>query len=311
VKNRLETEGSATLLSPGNPTGGRNAAPPGHPCSHEREFVDIDTAPRTHVRGYIPLPRWAVLAGLAAVFWPLLPWWVGRTADSSDGSWNLLALAAMLVLTPWKAFREPAGEKVMIRLCAILALALPLLAGGNLPPLVKGLVAAGMLVLLWRDCGAPPAVCLFPFLSLPLLATADFYLGYPLRLLVAEGSGALLRIAGWPVGVSGVGLAWEGRQVMVDAPCSGLKMLWFGAWMTLVAAGLCRLGPVALFRLGLTALFLLVGFNIVRAAALFFPESGLLTLPAWGHGAIGGFFFFLAGGSILAAAHQLQTRSLR
>lgn len=300
MRNCLDTQGA--------PSGGRIAARPHDPCSHEREFVEIGTAPRTHVRGYIPLPRWVVLLGLAAVFWPLLPWWVGRTADSSDGSWNLLALGAMLALTPWKAFREPVGEKAMIRLCALLALVLPFLAGGNLPPLVKGLAAAGMLALLWHDCGATPAVCLFPFLSLPLLATADFYLGYPLRLLVAEGSGALLRIAGWPVGVSGVGLAWDGRQVLVDAPCSGLKMLWFGGWMTLVAAGLCQLGPTALLRLGLAALFLLVGLNVLRATVLFFPESGLWSLPEWGHEAIGGFFFFLAGGLILAAAHSLQIR---
>jgi exosortase/archaeosortase family protein len=239
-----------------------------------------------------------------------MPWWAGRTVDGSDGSWNLLAVAALLFLTPWRAFLKPTGETTLIRLCIILALALPLLAGGTLPPLAKGMIAAGLLAVLWMDTEASPSVALLPLLSLPLLATADFYLGYPLRLLVAEGSGILLRIFGWPVEVSGVGLTWEGRQVLVDAPCSGLKMLWFGAWMTLVAGGLCRLKWIPLVRLSLTALLLLIGLNIVRATVLFFPESGLLALSSGWHEAIGGVFFLLAGGGILMAAQQFQQTKL-
>lgn len=261
------------------------------------------------IEGILPvhsLPRWSVLLGLVAVFWPLMPWWAGRSVDGSDGSWNLLAVAALLFLTPWRAFLKPTGETTLIRLCIILALALPLLAGGTLPPLAKGMIAAGLLAVLWMDTGASPSVALLPLLSLPLLATADFYLGYPLRLLVAEGSGILLQIFGWPVDVSGVGLTWEGQQVLVDAPCSGLKMLWFGAWMTLVAGALCRLNWAYLFSLSLTALLLLVGLNTVRATVLFFPESGLLSLSSGWHEAIGGIFFFLAGGGILMAAQKVQ-----
>jgi len=239
-----------------------------------------------------------------------MPWWAGRSVDGSDGSWNLLAVAALLFLTPWRAFLKPTGETTLIRLCIILALALPLLAGGTLPPLAKGMIAAGLLAVLWMDTGASPSVALLPLLSLPLLATADFYLGYPLRLLVAEGSGILLRIFGWPVEVSGVGLTWEGRQVLVDAPCSGLKMLWFGAWMTLVAGGLCQLNWISFIRLSLTALLLLVGLNIVRATVLFFPESGLLSLSSGWHEGIGGVFFFLAGGGILMAAQPLHQAGL-
>lgn len=278
------------------------------PCSHEREFVAGDTAPSARLRShrFLTLPRWAVLLGLAAVFWPLVPWWLGRSADASDGSWNLLAAAAMAVLTPWRSFLQPCGEKTLIRLCILLALCLPFLAEADPPPLVRGLLAAGLLTVLWHDAGAAPAVTLLPLLSLPLLATADFYLGYPLRLLVAEGSGILLGLLGWPVEVVGVGLSWEGREVMVDAPCSGLKMLWFGGWMTLVAGGCCRLSWTTLMRLAVTALVLLVGLNIARATLLFFPESGCFPIPSWAHAGIGGICFLLAGGLILLAAQQLQ-----
>ncbi|MDX6766494.1 MAG: archaeosortase/exosortase family protein [Candidatus Methylacidiphilales bacterium] len=253
------------------------------------------------------LPRWGVLAGLVLVFWPLFAWWTGRSAGAAEGGWPLAALIGIVFLTRWKTFLQPVDERTLVRLCAGLAVMLPFLAEGSLPPLARGLAAAGFAAVLWHGTGAPPALCLMPFLLLPVADTADFYLGYPLRAFVAEGSALLLRTLGVYVSVSGTGLVHAGREVWVDAPCSGLRMLWFGGWMTLVAATLARLHSLALVWLGLAALVLLIALNVLRATLLFFPESGLCSLPAWSHGAIGAACFLAAGGLILLLAQRLQS----
>ena len=80
-------------------------------------------------------------------------------------------------------------------------------------------------------------------LSLPILSSLQFYLGYPLRVVTAEGSAAVLAAAGIHAVRSGSALSVDGALVIVDAPCAGIHMAWAayftaslaGAWLSLGA----------------------------------------------------------------------------
>ena len=72
-------------------------------------------------------------------------------------------------------------------------------------------------------------------LSLPLLASLQFYAGYPLRVVTAEASRWLLPPASASQR-SGASLLVNGQLVIVDAPCSGVQMLWLGYFTACVVA---------------------------------------------------------------------------
>ncbi|WP_034923523.1 archaeosortase/exosortase family protein, partial [Candidatus Accumulibacter vicinus] len=64
----------------------------------------------------------------------------------------------------------------------------------------------------------------------------QFYGGYPLRVLAGSLAVALLQLNGLAVERAGAVLLWDGRQIAIDAPCSGLRMLWAGAYLMAAAA---------------------------------------------------------------------------
>ncbi|MEJ7807700.1 MAG: archaeosortase/exosortase family protein, partial [Telluria sp.] len=143
-------------------------------------------------------------------------------------------------------------------------------------------------------------------LALPLSATLQFYLGYPLRVMAGNLSVMLLRMNGLAVVREGAMLAWDGRLIAIDAPCSGLKMLWAGLFLACALAARARLPAWrTLGAVGLAAL-VVVGANAMRAAALFYMESGLIKLPAWAHGGMGVVCFVGAAMAILWAVQALK-----
>ena len=108
------------------------------------------------------------------------------------------------------------------------------------PPLLRAAIAVAALGCLLHDrrWGGPlPAGGWgLLLLGLPLLASLQYYLGYPLRILAARLTVPLLGMAGVSVAAQGTGLLWRGELVLVDAPCSGLRMLWAGTYLALALA---------------------------------------------------------------------------
>jgi exosortase/archaeosortase family protein len=90
---------------------------------------------------------------------------------------------------------------------------------------------------------------------------------------------------------SGVVLSWVGGEVVVDAPCSGVRMLW------VVAALACGLAAWRRAGVGKTAGLLVLGVggvlvgNAVRAAVLFLTESGVWPNASWVHETVGAVIF--------------------
>jgi exosortase/archaeosortase family protein len=236
------------------------------------------------------VPPAAALALLAAALWPTA-WWMGRRMlDGSDEPLGLLALAALCGLLWHCRGRLRAAPRL-----GWLALALAMAAAstamlGHMPPLLSSLtgllaLGAGLVAFL------PPAVATAPvlglsLLSLPLLASLQFYAGYPLRVVTAEASRWLLAL-GFAVERSGATLRVDGQLVIVDAPCSGVQMLWLGYFTAcVVALHAGRRDAAFLARLPAVSLLVLVG-NVLRNSVLVAFEGAGRHLPGWAHQSVG------------------------
>jgi exosortase/archaeosortase family protein len=112
-------------------------------------------------------------------------------------------------------------------------------------------------------------------------ATLQFVLGYPLRFVVARCSAFLLH--GFGVVAHGTSLHWAGETVLVDAPCSGLRMLWMALFLALTLAALQSLRATRTLLVVVYAVAAAFVGNVLRATALFFTETGLVPCPAWVH----------------------------
>jgi exosortase/archaeosortase family protein len=137
----------------------------------------------------------------------------------------------------------------------------------------------------------------------------QFYLGYPLRVIAGDLSAFMLRMNGIAVAREGAMLAWQGQLVSIDAPCSGVKMLWAGL---LLASALAAAGRLTAPRTGAAltlAIVAVVAANALRATALFYMEAGIVHLPASAHGAIGIVSFAAAGAGILVMIRRLERRT--
>ena len=234
-------------------------------------------------------PVMLLLAGLALALWPHWLYMALRTVDGSDEPWGILALLTALALlardraelaVPTRS--ALVASAVLAVMAAIATLTLPDLAAAALAMLALGLFLAHAL----PRRPATPLIALL-LLALPIIASLQFYLGYPLRAFTAHASTVLLALAGIDASADGAAILHQGTTVLVDAPCAGIGMLWVGSY---TAALLSYLNRATATRTALnagTAALLVLAANVARNTALFFPEAGLVHWPAWSHEAIG------------------------
>lgn len=232
-----------------------------------------------------------VLLGLQIVaLWPMWRWYSARSQDSSDEPLGPLALIIALMMLSSKRDELKTVPRVF-PLWIVCFFNILLLFFPEWPPLLKALVGVLSITTivaasLERPHNAFPIGMLL-ILSLPLVASLQFYGGYPLRRLATEGASVLLQWFGWPIFAEGTGLRWGERLMLVDAPCSGVHMLWVGLVMAATASSLSNASPVrVLFHTFLAMVLVLLG-NILRSAVLFFKETGIVSLPDWTHEGIG------------------------
>jgi exosortase/archaeosortase family protein len=241
----------------------------------------IAARPRIVTRGWL-------LAALLAALWPHWHYVARRMTDGSDEPWGVLALATVVLLLAAEGrLDEPTraalvASAVLALLAAIASLALPDLAAAAIAMLALGVYLVHAL----RDRPASALVALL-LLALPIIASLQFYLGYPLRVLAAEASALLLSIVGFDAHAAGASIVGDGRTVLVDAPCAGIGMLWVGSYVAALFSYLNRAGLARTAVNATIAGALVLAANIVRNTLLFFPEAGLVDWPAWSHDAIG------------------------
>lgn len=266
-----------------------------------------------------------VSLSLIAVFWPIWIWYGQRLCDQSDEPLGIVALStlAYLVARKRKETSETAEAKAAAQaewvaqstdtaastsrkqitesatnfLQLMTMLALYGLSIVFLPKLISAALALITLALGLRpilQSRFNPGHWLLLLLSLPIVASLDFYLGYPLRLMVAQMAVSLLSINGFPVTAEGTSLLWHNQLIEIDAPCSGIKMLWAALYMAAVQLSLRKCDPMhplhsllsmPQVQLLQAALYLTLAIaaaifaNTLRVTSLFYLEAGIIALP--------------------------------
>ena len=233
---------------------------------------------------------WLALHALA--LWPHGVYLVERAIDGSDDPLGLIALLAVATLVAWQRQHLRLSPHIGW-LCASIALALT----GNgawwagAPALLASLLGAASLscaLLAWWPAGrARLPLAGLVVLALPWIASLQFYLGYPLRVLTAEASAWALRLGGLDAARSGASMLVQGQLVIVDAPCSGVQMAWLAYFVACAVASVTGLGDRAFARrASLVGALVLLG-NVARNSVLVALEARPQGLNPWWHQAVG------------------------
>jgi len=227
------------------------------------------------------IPVWLAMA---LAWLPVASWYVKRLDDGSDEPLGLLALLLALALT-WRD-RNSLRTNSVNRITGAMFLAASVLAIGILPPMLRGALAiAGTGT--WFGIHRKPALMGLFVLSLPVVASLQFYAGYPMRLAAAEGAVRILELSGSVVARDGVNIELGGSSIAVDPACAGIRMLWHSLAAAMALAAIHRVSWRVTLAGGLLAVIAVIPANALRSAWLALEESGRFPASGIGHGNIG------------------------
>ena len=258
------------------------------------------------------MKRMLLIVGLQVIaFWDVWRWYVSRAVYSWDQPWGVLALIAAVVFL--LASRKPWPQAEYSPLILMLLTIFYALTYWPFGPLARATVAFTALAVSTSSLrfGKSFHAGLFGllYLSLPTLPTLEFFGGYPLRVVVAEITAPILRMSGFAVVPEGTCLNWAGKLIWIDAPCSGIKMLWVGLFLTFVVLCLYELPLLKTFLLLPLVGVVIMVTNVFRAVALFYIEAGVLNAPSWGHEYAGVIAFVLEAAGIIGIVLLLRRRN--
>ena len=244
---------------------------------------------------------------LCLALWPVWVWYYQRFSDRSDeplGIVALLTFVALLWSSPGKISRA-APSLAVGALLIVYGVSLsyaPKLVQAGLGVATVGLFLTGRKFARGLTIGDWGLL----FLSLPIVASLNFYAGYPLRLLVCDMAVPLLRIDGFVVVAQGTALIYNGQAIEIDAPCSGIRMLWASLYLAATLASLRTMGVTKGASFMILAVMAAIIANVLRVTSLFYLEIGTISLPVQiqqvvHEGAGAAVFFLLAIGLLLLA----------
>lgn len=232
---------------------------------------------------------------LLLAFWHSIQWLVVRTLDVSDEPWGVVSLATViaLVITSWNRHATLLSQKLTV--LAIGLIVAYCITFSISPPLIRCMIALLTLgVVVWNRIVPEKrnfiAVFGLLILSSPLLASLQFFVGFPLRLLVTNAAASVIRTAGTTLLVAGTAFEHQGRMILVDSPCSGINMLWIGFYLCFVLCWIKRLSfPRSLLLLVTTTLGV-VATNVGRTITLVYIDilrAGGQQIAESAHDAVG------------------------
>jgi exosortase/archaeosortase family protein len=250
-----------------------------------RVLPHMCTLPTTSVRIH-PL---AILGLQSVAFWPVWRWYIERITDGSDEPWGIVALATALVFLVRQG--KPGQVRVLTLGCASALVTLYALSFPFCPALVRAILAvltlSCTLSAFYLGRSLHLGILGLLLLSLPLIASLQFYLGYPVRFLTAEIAAWIITLTGHVVTAEGTCLRWLGDLISVDAPCSGIKMLWTGLYLNFTLACFRRLGSLRTWLTYSLSMFIIFLGNLLRTIVLFYGETHIISFPSWGHQGVG------------------------
>ncbi len=242
-----------------------------------------------------------LIALQVGAFWPVWAWYVERASGDPDDRWGLVPLVTLGVVLATSPRRDAATSPSLLlpaALTAAYAAAFPFV-----PPLLRGALA---LLALGTVCAAMrlgnAGVVGLALLSLPLLPSLQFYLGYPMRLAVAAIAVPLLGVSGLAVVREGVCLRWADHLIAVDAPCSGIRMLWAAMYLALALACFRACSSRRTVAACAVALAAILAANVLRSTTLVHLEAAGRHVPGCVHEGVGIAAFALAAAAIVVAA---------
>ncbi|WP_224242994.1 archaeosortase/exosortase family protein [Hyalangium gracile] len=220
--------------------------------------------------------------------WHAWSWYVQRVLDGSQEPWGLLALLALALVLP-RGARHPL-RPLDVGVLAGVNLAL-VLTWAWVPPLVRAAVCLLCVTAIVSRMASGHAfhlgTWLLALLSMPVLATVQFYLGYPLRLVSAVLATPMLRGIGLPAVREGLHLVIGSKVTLVDAPCSGARMLWVGLFLAVTLACLMKLGALRTMVACVLATGAILLGNAVRVSSLTLLDQQGGWDISWLHDAVG------------------------
>lgn len=217
--------------------------------------------------------------------------------------WLLLACWAVGPYLATRWLEEPVSLTAALGLaCLSRGKGAPALAGlvlyGVLRPWAPDLVCAAVALLMLAAGSSRalhgrvlPGWLGLALLSVPGLASLQFFFGYPARVAGAEAARWLLGMQGHAVAREGPELICGTRRLLVDAPCSGLGMLWTTLLLAVGLAAVRRSGWRATAHCVGVAVLAAWGANVLRLTGLFYSELVLDRSEL--HGPIGVLCFTL------------------
>jgi exosortase len=232
---------------------------------------------------------WSLRLVPVLTFYPIWKWYVARLADGSDEPWGVLALATALVFF-WRN-----GSCIKFKTGQLVLPSLIMLVYAGTYPFAPRLVQAALAMAAVACVGSSvrlgtpvhPASLGLLLLSLPVMSSLQFYLGYPLRVISGVLAAGSLQLAGLAVVRDGACLRWGTELISIDSPCSGVRMVWAMLYLAFTLACFFRLNAFRTAALATVAFLCIVLGNAMRSSALFHLETQFSFLPEWCHSAVG------------------------
>lgn len=213
----------------------------------------------------------------ALAFWRVGVWYAQRVLGSEDQGYCLVAILAAGALLFVKRRNAPPAGAVNLLLPTVMVLFYATVYSWVTPTIRAAIAFVSLSCTITQYVTGRafhPGLCGLFLLSLPILPSLQFFVGYPLRVVVATLAAPLLQLAGFGVVRRGAILEWRGEELLIDAPCSGLSMIWSGMFLTFILIALYPLNlHRTLFVCALAAIMLVLG-NALRVASLFYIETG-------------------------------------
>jgi len=251
-----------------------------------------------------------------AGFWRAWQWYFNRVNSSVEEAVGLIAIFIFLTFIAVRLlYQRKSYYQFSLQPVAVMLLVYGLSFFLPIPSIIRAAMAfmTISIIVYWTSFGKHPPIAFWALvmLSLPIVPSLQFYLGYPARYISASIAVPLLQMNGLSVTQSGTYLVWQNQMVQFDAPCSGVTMLWAGLFFSLFISLVYRFNLLKMvFALFASCIIVLFG-NVLRATSLFYIEAGFIkNNQPWLHEGIGVIAFLATAFGILVTLSRFQQWSI-